>query len=304
MSIFDRLNIRGLLQDEEFLFGAGLLSAGSMGQSIGQAVFPAMLQAAQVKKSFQPTAKKTKQAFDTLTGKNVFVTDLEVAQSPGRFTPIDKSQNISVSPDGTINIGTISGQKLIEKNTITDQRTARNLKGNYKFLADFIPKMQEQATKTPSGAVGSTLAFLDVATSQFDQLGRFTGFKKAKISFGTDTDKFLESKGFKRNAANYSKLKGSVTKLGYTLAKIEEPDNPRLSEGDVLRQLDRVNFSGSQNQFINSLQGILEDEYIASKAKYETLDPKGNFGFEAPNFKKEKEEEEDQIVDDPLGLLR
>ena len=295
--------LRGLLENEEFLLGAGLLSAGTRGQNLGSAILPSLLGAAQVKKAFAPTVKKTKQAFDNVLNKNVFVTDLEVAQSPGRFTPIDNSQNISVSPDGTVNIGSASSQKQIEKNTIDDQRTARNLKGSYKFLADFIPKMQEQATKTPSGAVGSTLAFLDVASSQFDQLGKFTGFKKAKISFGNDTDKFLESKGFKRNAANYSKLKGSVTKLGYTLAKIEEPDNPRLSEGDVLRQLDRVNFSGSQNQFINSLQGILEDEYIASKAKFETLDPKGNFGLEPPNFKNQEDKNQKQIIDDPLGLL-
>ena len=58
MSIFDRLNIRGLLQDEEFLFGAGLLSAGSMGQSFGQAAFPAMLQAAKTANVFNEIAKK------------------------------------------------------------------------------------------------------------------------------------------------------------------------------------------------------------------------------------------------------
>jgi hypothetical protein len=81
-------NLRGLLQDEQFLVAAGLLSGGSQGQSIGQAAFPAILQAAQIKKAFTPTAKKTKQAYDNVTGKNVFVTDLEVAQSPGRFTPI------------------------------------------------------------------------------------------------------------------------------------------------------------------------------------------------------------------------
>lgn len=293
-----------LLQDEQFLIGAGLLSGGSMGQSVGQSLFPSILQAAQVRKAFAPTAKKTKQAYDSVLDKNVFVTDLEIAQSPGRFTPIDNRQNISVSPDGTVNIGSVSGQKLTEKNKINDQRTARNLKGNYKFLADFIPSMQEKAAKTPSGAVGSALSFIDVVSSQFDQLGKFSGFGKSKISFGSETDKFLESKGLQRNAANYSKLKGSVTKLGYTLAKIEEPDNPRLSEGDVLRQLDRVNFSGSQNQFVNSLQGILEDEYIATKARFETLDPSGDFGLEPPSSNIEIQTNINPEDEDILGYFK
>ena len=59
MSIFDRLNIRGLLQDEEFLFGAGLLSAGSMGQSIGQAAFPQLINAARTANMFQNQQRMT-----------------------------------------------------------------------------------------------------------------------------------------------------------------------------------------------------------------------------------------------------
>ena len=303
-------NLKGLLQDEEFLVAAGLLTAGSQGQNIGQAAFPAMLQAAKIKKAFAPTAKKTKQAYDNVLQKNVFVTDLEVAQSPGRFIPIDTSQNISFNTEtGEVNIGSASGVKLREKNQINDARAAKMLQGTYGYLSDFIPKMQSQASKAPSGAVGGTIAFIDSVSDQFNQLGEFTGIKNAKISFGSDTDKFLASKGFKKNAANYAKLKGSVTKLGYSLAKIEEPDNPRLSEGDVLRQLDRINFGGSRNQFVNSLQGILEDEYIAGKAKYKMLNPKGDWGFENPRKKSTKKDKNiinnnqgGKIVNDILEL--
>ena len=46
MEFLKNFNLKGLLQDEEFLLGAGLLSAGSQGQGLGQAVFPQMLQAA------------------------------------------------------------------------------------------------------------------------------------------------------------------------------------------------------------------------------------------------------------------
>ena len=51
-------NLKGLLQDEEFLLGAGLLSAGSQGQGIGQAAFPQMLQAARTSAIFREAAKK------------------------------------------------------------------------------------------------------------------------------------------------------------------------------------------------------------------------------------------------------
>ena len=53
-----RFNLRGLLQDEEFLLGAGLLTAGSQGQNIGQAAFPSMIQAAKTSAIFREAAKK------------------------------------------------------------------------------------------------------------------------------------------------------------------------------------------------------------------------------------------------------
>ena len=299
-------NLKGLLQDEEFLLGAGLLSAGSQGQNLGGALMPSLVQAGKIKKAFTPTAQKTKQAFDNVLGKNVFVTDLEVSQSPGRFSPIDNSQNISFNPDtGEFNIGSLSGAKLREKNQINDNRAAKMLQGTYGYLKDFIPKMQDSAAKTPSGAVGGTLAFIDSVSDQFNQLGEFTGINSSKISFGSETDKFLQSKGFKQDAANYAKLKGSVTKLGYSLAKIEEPDNPRLSEGDVLRQLDRINFGGSRNQFVNSLQGILEDEFIAGKAKFNMLNPDGEWGFEDPRKKstKNKNKKDNPLLDEENDIF-
>jgi hypothetical protein len=50
--------LRGLLENEEFLLGAGLLSAGTRGQGLGQAVFPQMLQAAKTSAIFKEAAKK------------------------------------------------------------------------------------------------------------------------------------------------------------------------------------------------------------------------------------------------------
>ena len=73
-------NLKGLLQDEEFLVAAGLLSAGSQGQNIGQAAFPSILQAAKVKKAFGDTAKSTKPVYSISKGTNILATDKMVKE--------------------------------------------------------------------------------------------------------------------------------------------------------------------------------------------------------------------------------
>ena len=52
-------NLKGLLQDEEFLLGAGLLSAGSQGKSLGGALMPTLIQSAQIKKLTTPKDTRT-----------------------------------------------------------------------------------------------------------------------------------------------------------------------------------------------------------------------------------------------------
>ena len=74
-----KFNLRGLLQDEEFLLGAGLLSAGSQGQNIGQATFPALIQAG-----------KTASFFDTAQAKRNKNEALEKLLSSDQVSDIDK----------------------------------------------------------------------------------------------------------------------------------------------------------------------------------------------------------------------
>ena len=84
-------------------------------------------------------------------------------------------------------------------------------------------------------------------------------------------------------------MKGSVINLGYALAKIAEPDNPRLSEGDIIRQLNRINFGSSREVFSNSLDQILKEEGIRASAEIKCL------GFDKPDifFDVEKESTEE-----------
>ena len=274
-------NLKGLLQDEQFLIGAGLLAGGSKGQSFGEAAFPAILQTAQVKKAFTPTTQKTKQAFDNVLMKNVFVTDAEIAGMPNRFTPIDKSQKMTFNPEtGQVEIttGATKQSNFAEKNIFK----ANDIKNTYAILSETIPAMQEKIANTEIGTVGGTISLIDTFRSQFSQAADAVG-AKGKLDFEVDDsskiDAFLAKNGFSSKAANYAQLKSSVINLSYTLAKIAEPGNPKFSEGDILRQMKRIGVGGSREQFIASLDQVYKDEFLRASTSFKTLYPDGDFGF-------------------------
>ena len=279
-------NLRGLLQDEEFLLGAGLLTAGSKGQSLSEGLMPSLIQAGKIKKAFTPTIKKTKQAFDNVLGKNVFVTDAEIASMPTRFTPIDKSQNISFNTEtGEVNIGSASGAKLREKNQIKNTETANKLKADYNILQSNISDLQQKVTKTPTGAYGKVVSGFNIVADQFAQIKDFNVDSKFAKNSSKEVDDFLNSKGITKDAQNYTQVRSSITNLAYVLAKIAEPGNPKYSEGDIKRQFDRIAWGGSRDQIVAGLQQVLEDEWRTASVNFERLNPKGEWGFEDPRKK-------------------
>jgi len=123
-------NLRGLLQDEEFLVAAGLLSAGSQGQSIGQAAFPSMIQAAQVKKAFGQSG------FRMLSKKEI----LDRILDPNKAYQIDtKTNKVLKIGGGDTNITTnvknfdpsdtprkIRKQYLAESKLFKDRKSSRD----------------------------------------------------------------------------------------------------------------------------------------------------------------------------------
>jgi hypothetical protein len=99
-----KFNLRGLLQDEEFLLGAGLLSAGSQGQNVGQATFPALIQAG-----------KTASFFDTAQAKRNKNEALEKLLSSDQVSDIDKlyiSAGVTPPKKDKISKRTISDEAL------------------------------------------------------------------------------------------------------------------------------------------------------------------------------------------------
>lgn len=86
------IDMKSLLEDDNFLIGMGLLSAGAKGQSIGEAGITSIKDAAAIKKSFAGTPKKTKAVFNTITGQSQFATESQILASNGILIPVPKEQ--------------------------------------------------------------------------------------------------------------------------------------------------------------------------------------------------------------------
>ena len=99
------------LKDEEFLVAAGLLTAGAEGKTIGQAAFPAILGAAQVKKAFGDTAKSTKSVWSIKDNKNVLATDKEISENKSNYLPAAKKDSISPNDLGVMVWNKLSSYK-------------------------------------------------------------------------------------------------------------------------------------------------------------------------------------------------
>ena len=99
-----KFDLKGLLEDENFLIGAGLLTAGSKGQSLGEAAFPTIMNAAKTQKMFQDTAKSTKSVYDVELKKNVLKTDLEIKNNPQKYEPAKnvKTESNSLSKEALL----------------------------------------------------------------------------------------------------------------------------------------------------------------------------------------------------------
>ena len=95
-------------------------------------------------------------------------------------------------------------------------------------------------------------------------------------------------------------MKSSVINLGYALAKIAEPDNPRLSEGDIIRQLNRINFGSSRKVFSDSLNQILKEELIRAKAeiKGKELNPEDFLNILKQDKKQDKKIDDKKTTED------
>ncbi len=274
------------------LLGAAIYGQGVQGKDPFASLLPAFTQTAQVQKLLTPTTK-TKSVYNQKTGKTAFATNAEIRANPD-LVPV---------PTGTVTrFNTETGQVEIlpagmAGQQIKDSTKARSIGTQYGILQDFIGDMKNRLPETKTGAVGIGYSVVEGLADQTSQLAESLGVKDTlKIENTEAIDNYLKSKGFTKAAQNYATMKGSVINVGYALAKIAEPDNPRLSEGDIIRQLDRLNFGGSREVFAASLDQILKEEGIRAKAEMKSLG--GDMSvFETPKKKKKLGVETGDILD-------
>ena len=186
-------NLKGLLQDEEFLLGAGLLSAGSQGQNIGQAALPQMLRAANISNAFQEKQRKTDFRDAVSKMDQTGFSDIEKALI--RFDPIKGYEMVSKNKRAKANrlltdeevsklklpAGTIVQQDEKGKLNVVSKPSAEDLKKRTQYkntvgLLDGIEKRYYGLNKPVGGVAG--IGF-DVDRIK-GQVGRLTGSKKGK----------------------------------------------------------------------------------------------------------------------------
>mgnify|MGYP003136033414 CR=1 FL=1 len=288
----------GLLGNPNFLIGANIFGQGLKGQDPFSSIMPSVLQAAKIQQALTPKRRPKKRAYDPIKKEVVFATDIEIEQQGLIPEPKDPVITKFNTLTGTYQTGPKSSFSGMEEKgeKITDAGT------QYNILVKLTDDMKSRLPNTPTKAVGLGFGITESLSDQFSQIGESLGIKETlEIKNPETIDQYLESKGFTQKAANYAKMKGSVINLGYILAKLKEPNNPRLSEGDIIRQLNRIHFGGSREVFAQSLDQILKEARIEASGLIKGLggDPDKILG----ERKKTKDKKRKKEGYDPLGIL-
>ena len=270
-------NLKGLLQDEEFLLGAGLLSAGSQGQSLGQAALPQMLQAAKMSSAFQE--KQRVKDFRDTVGKIDQTGFSDIEKALIKFDPIKgyemisknrrikNNQTTTLSPEEVLAAGFRKGsivQKDKDGNLVVRQAPSESgveKSATRKTVISSINKILGEVDKVGTGFIEGNLK------------GLTTPFNKKQARFRADT-KGLELnvikalRGAQVSAAeedNVRKILPSVTdsetmfkaKANALKDYLEELDS-RI-DGDVIKGQSKV-LENYNNNLNNSKEDLMPNE--------------------------------------------
>ena len=227
----------------------------------------------------------TKAGYNTVTGKTGFFTPQDILNSKGKIIPIPQGQVMTLNTN--TGVMEMMPASLYDQD-LKNKDKAQKLGTQYQILEGFIGDMKARLPTTKTSVVGVGFAVVESISDQVSQIAESLGVKDTLVIEDEEKlDNYLSSKGFTEGAKSYQTMKGSAINLGYALAKIAEPDNPRLSEGDIIRQLNRINFGGSREVFAASLDQVLKEEGI--RAKFEMKGLGGDLSIFDTDKKKEKE---------------
>ena len=258
------------------LLGAAITGAGMQGKDPFSSILPATLQTAQISKYLTPKDRRT------TAEKNADALNLKGEER-----------------DDYIRAATIKTDKGLELTKIKNVDEGNKLIAGYGVLENTINNMVERIPNTPTGFVGGTFGVVESLSDQLSQAAESLGAKNTlEIKDESVIDDYLKSKGITEGAKNYATMRSSVVNLAYNLAKLAEPNNPKFSEGDIIRQLDRIQFGGSREVFAASLDRILKDEKLRLDGTLEGLGV-----TESPKINQKKKKEKETNIFDPLGIL-
>ena len=257
-------------------------------------------------KSVRNTSNQT--LFGIKSGDTGFVSAQQLFAVPGALKPIDNRMAFTFNPDtGVVEQQPVSEVDRKNKNIAN----AKQIVSAVNTVGKIKDKMINDLNQTPTGPVGSFYGILEATSSQFSQAAQGLGFNQNSLNFDINTseklDKYLQKKGVTKGAANYAKMKGSVINLAYLLAKIKEPGNPRLSEGDIIRQLDRLKFGASKDVFAATLNNVFDDEVIGAEGQIRGYDLNPDDFFNPKKSKKNKlgtETKSEDTDNDPADIRK
>jgi len=259
-------------------------------------------------KSKIPTNKKAKNTSDRVIngvapGETGFFTNEMINALGGDLTPVDERMVTISDGKGGTKVMPYDEYKLQNTIKYKNETTAKALGTEYNILNGLVDRMVTKVPETKTGALGYGFKVVEAFSDQFAQLAETFGVKENWKTDDYDQgaiDNYLDKKGFttsvEEGATSSAIMKGSVINLAYALAKIAEPGNPKLSEGDIIRQLDRINFGASRTVFASSLNEILAQEKIRAAATIEGFDLKASDYLKITGDKEEKSKKKNYVI--------
>ena len=257
------------------------MAAAKMGISKAEAEAIAKAKAASKTQTLKQGVNTTNQIlFGVPPGKRGYFTTEQLIAAQGLITPVDNRMSFVVDSKNQ----TITQMPTSEVDKINDNKAnARIIVASVNTVKDLKDRMISQIHETPTGAVGVVFGVMEGISDQFSQASEALGFNNESLDFdpssSQELDAYLENKGITKGAANFAVMKGAVINLSYMFAKIKEPGNPRLSEGDIIRQMNRISFGASRDVFAAGLNEIFEQERLGAEGQIRgyDLDPDDYF---------------------------
>ena len=165
---------------------------------------------------------------DTRTGERGFFTNPDIEASCGAIQPIDNRMGFEFDTKTQ----TLKQVPLSDLDSAKDKKEeATAIATQYNILNELVSDMQTRLPGLVTGPTGNIFGFVECSADQFRQIAESLDVRDGlEIKDDSVINKYLKDKGFTEKASDFARMKSSVINLGYALAKIAEPNNPKLSE--------------------------------------------------------------------------